>query len=90
MTTTTHQPIDTIRDGGLNATIWKREGEKRPFYSVELSRTYKDAQGNYQDATSFSGSELLRIARLAQIAYDETLIHRFNDRRAAGNTGGNS
>ena len=79
MTTTNDKPIDTIRDGSLKATIWKRFGEKGNFYTVELSRTYTDEQGKYHDSHSYSGSELLRIARLANIAYDEIAIYRAGD-----------
>ena len=65
-----NQPTETLRDGSLKATIWKNEGEKGAFFSVNLSRTYKDDGGNYHDSDSFSGSELLRIAHLASQAYD--------------------
>ena len=82
-TTPDDQPIDTIRDGSLKATIWKRFGEKGTFYTVELSRTYTDEQGKYHDSHSYSGSEPLRIARLANIAYDEIAIYRAKDREAA-------
>jgi len=67
---TTNQPTTTIRDGSLKATVWPRSGENGTFHSVEFSRTYTDDQGRYQDAHSFSGSELLRLARLAHLAYD--------------------
>ncbi len=70
MTTTTNKPIDRLRDGSLKATIWANPHEQGIRYSVELSRTYKDDAGNYQDARSFSGAELLRIAHLAGKAYD--------------------
>lgn len=73
-----NQPTDTLRDGSLKATIWKNEGEKGAFFSVNLSRTYKDDAGNYHDSDSFSGSELLRIAHLASRAYD-----RISDLRQA-------
>ena len=82
MTTQNHKPVDTIQDGALKATIWKRDGEQGNFYTVDLSRTYKDDQGNYRDSHSFSGSEPLRIARLANIAYDEIAIHRRTDKNA--------
>ena len=73
------KPLATIRDGALKATIWKNEGEKGPFYSVRITRTYTDEQGNYHDSDSFSGSELLRVARLAGKAYDETAALRAHD-----------
>ena len=76
MTTTKNQPIDTIRDGALKATIWKNTGPKGVFYSVEYSRTYKDEHGNYQDSRSFSGAENLRLSRLTLKAYDREIALR--------------
>jgi len=78
MTTQKNKPIDTIRDGSLKATIWKNFGEKGNFHSVDFSRTYKQGEA-FKDSRSFSGSELLRIARLANIAYDEIAELRQKD-----------
>ena len=78
MTTQTNKPIDTLRDGSLKATIWKNPSEKGSFYSVDISRTYKQDEV-FKDSHSFSGTELLRIARLANIAYDEIAILRSTD-----------
>lgn len=66
----TNRPEITLRDGTLKATIWKRSSDKGAFYSVELSRFYKDEQDQYQTSHTFSRNELLRISRLAQKAYD--------------------
>lgn len=82
---TTNKPINTIRDGSLKATIWKNRGEKGDFYSVEFSRTYKQGE-EYKDSRSFSGAELLRISRLANIAYDEIAILRGNDSADEGDS----
>lgn len=81
---TKSKPIETIRDGGLKASIWKNQGEKGPFYSVRITRTYTDEQGNYRDSDTFSGSELLRVARLADRAYGRTSELRA-DQNAATN-----
>ncbi len=72
MTTTNNRPTDTLRDGALKATIWENTTEKGSFFSVEFTRTYKDAKDNFRDGRSFSGSELLRLANLASKAYDRT------------------
>jgi hypothetical protein len=69
----TTQPVQTIRDGALKATIWKNKGGKGEFYSVQFSRLYQDAEGHYQEAQTFSGLELLRLGRLARIAYSDIL-----------------
>lgn len=67
-----NKPTETLRDGSLKATIWKRNSEKGAFFSVELTRSYRDKDGKWHDNTGFVGDELLRIARLAGQAYDRT------------------
>ena len=74
MSTPNNKPVDTIRDRELKATIWERLGEKGTFYIVEISRTYKDEEGNYKTSHSYSQDQLLRVARLADIAYNEIAI----------------
>jgi hypothetical protein len=83
-----NKPIDTLRDGSIKATIWKRTTDSSAFYSVELTRSYKDEAGQWHDASSFIGDELLRIARLAGKAYDRTEELRQQDRAAADPTPG--
>jgi hypothetical protein len=48
-------PIDTHRDGNLEATIWKNPGENGAFYSVTFSRTWKDEAGSDHDSDSYTG-----------------------------------
>lgn len=84
----TTPPAQTLRDGALFAKIWRNSSEKGTFYSVQLGRTYSDDQGNPHDSGSFSNSELLRIARLAQIAYDEVLLHREEDKQIVADANG--
>ncbi len=59
------------------------------FYSMELTRTYKQ-DDQFKDSNSFSGSELLRIARLANIAYDEIAIMRAKEGKQDADNGGSS
>lgn len=68
--TTANRPALTLRDGALKATIWRRQNDEGDRYTVTLARTYQDQDQQYQDTNSFSGSELLRISRLAARAYD--------------------
>lgn len=69
---TKQRPVETVRDGAIKAAIWKNESEKGAFFSVTFARTYKDKDGDLQDTESFSGSQLLRLARLADKAYERT------------------
>ncbi len=66
---TKNRPAQTLRDGALKAAIWKNESESGVFYNVTFARTYKDGQGTLQNTDSYSGSQLLRLARLADQAY---------------------
>ncbi len=72
--TQTPKPADTLRDGAIKATIWRNESEKdgktNVFFTADISRTYTDADGKYQDSHSFSGIDLLKVARLSGKAYD--------------------
>ncbi|MEM1149538.1 MAG: hypothetical protein AAGI03_03140 [Pseudomonadota bacterium] len=61
-----NQPLHTIRDGRLKATIWENVNDKNEIYhTVTLAKTYEDRNGKLQDSHSFSSSELLRVAKLA-------------------------
>lgn len=79
MNTQTNTPVTTIRDGAIKATVWANQSEKGTFYSVDFSRTYKSGDA-YKDSHSFSGTEPLQIARLAQKAYDAIAELRAADR----------
>lgn len=62
------KPVQTVRIYPVEAAIWKNESEKGAFYSVTFSRTYKDANG-YHSSDSFSGSDLLLLAKVADLAH---------------------
>lgn len=65
-----NQPIQKFRLGLITATIWKNDG----FYSVDLSRSYKNDQGEWQNTSSFHHSDLLNLSKCAERA--ETWIGR--------------
>jgi hypothetical protein len=68
---TNQKPILTIRDGALKASIWENmTDDNKTFHSVTFGRTFTDAENNAKTASSFSGGDILKIARLADKAYD--------------------
>ena len=77
-----NKPIDTLRDGGLKATVWKNTTQKGDFYNVKLSQLYRDQDGNYKDGESFNSIELLRVAHLTKKTYDRISELRKQDRDA--------
>jgi len=60
----TKRPAQKLRLGLITATIWDNDG----FYSVDLSRSYKNAQGEWNNSTSFGHADLLNLSKLAQRA----------------------
>jgi hypothetical protein len=66
------KPVKTLRDGRIAAAIWENETDGHSFYSVTPSRTYTDGDGKVQSTNSYSGTDLLKLSRLAAMAYDET------------------
>ena len=62
-------PIKTLRDGNIQLAIWENISEKGAFYTVTLSRSYKDSDGNYKNTHSFGSNDLLKINQLTHHAY---------------------
>ena len=57
-------PAHKIRLGLITATIWQNDS----FHSVDLARSYKNADGQWQSTTSFAQSDLLNLAKCAERA----------------------
>lgn len=64
------QPEDTVRDGNIKGTIWRREGPKNDFFTTELAKTYRDKNGDLKDTHSFGKDDLLRVAEVARRAHN--------------------
>ena len=58
------QPAQKYKLGLVTATIWENDG----FYSVDLSRSYKDRDGEWQSTASFQHSDLLNLAKCLERA----------------------
>ena len=80
------KPVHKITLYPVTAAIWRNSGEKGAFYSATFQRTYKDSAGKYQNSDSFTASELLLLAKLADQTHTEIERFRANDREAAQQT----
>lgn len=65
----TKRPEDTVRDGNIKGTIWRREGKNYDFFATDFAKTYKDKSGNLRDTHSFNKDDLLRVAEVARRAH---------------------
>ncbi|SEN54239.1 hypothetical protein SAMN04488077_1208 [Roseovarius tolerans] len=57
------KPAKKFRIGFITATIWKNNGTDRAFYTVDLSRTYKDGT-EFKNTNQLNHPDLMNAARL--------------------------
>ena len=67
--TKSNEPAAKLQYGRIEVAIWKNQGDKRPFYSTTLTRSYKDDDGNWKQSSSLTSSELLVAAQAYQEAF---------------------
>ncbi len=72
----TNQPKLKLRDGLITATIWENtfqtdDGEKTRL-SIDINRSYKDGE-EWKETSSYSPTDLLKLARLAERAYEQIM-----------------
>ena len=59
--------------GGVRASVWKNESTNGAYFTVNISRTYKNADGEFKNTTAFRRDELLFVADAARRAYNYLL-----------------
>lgn len=59
-----NQPAHKVKLGLITATIWNNDG----FYTVDISRSYKNGKGQWNSTTSYSHFDLLNVAKCAERA----------------------
>jgi hypothetical protein len=62
------RPAHEIRFGAVRAAIWRNESQNGVWYSVTLSRLYKDGE-QWRDSSSFGRDDLLLVAKAADSAH---------------------
>ncbi len=62
------KPVTTLRCSSIQASVWKNEGEKGPFYNVTLSRSYKGPDGTWKNSESFGFADLEALLVVVQQA----------------------
>ncbi len=62
-------PAHEIRCGRIKATIWENESKEGVWYSVTMTRNYKDGQGQWKSATTFGRDDLLVVAECSRMAW---------------------
>lgn len=81
---TSKKPTAKLSLYPVHAVIWKNGTDEKPFYSAMFERSYKDDDGNWKRSTSFNSDDLLKLAKLADMAHTEIERLRAADRTADG------
>ena len=56
---------------GVVAKLWRNRNKNGEWYNINISRVYKDDDGEFQDSDSFSRDDLLQVAFVARKAFDQ-------------------
>jgi hypothetical protein len=60
--------VQTLRNRRIKAAIWENHGAKGAFYTVTITRSFKQNDA-WRDSQSFSHNELLIVAKLLYDAH---------------------
>ena len=69
------KPAHAIKAGAIRATIWENAGSNGPFYAATLTRSFRDAAGNWRQGTSFGERQLQDLMNAAREAKDWMAAH---------------
>jgi hypothetical protein len=60
------RPVHEIRSGRIRAAIWKNQTVGGPLLTATFERLYRTESGEWRSSHSYSASELLELARVAE------------------------
>lgn len=75
-----NRPIETLRDGAIEVSIWEKQTETGTAYNTQRSRSYQDQEGQWKRTNAIPERDLLRAARLDELAYGSIQKLREQDR----------
>jgi hypothetical protein len=61
-------PVQHLRHRRIKAAIWENQGPQGPFYTVTITRSYKQDEV-WRDSHSFNHDDLLVVAKLMNDAH---------------------
>jgi hypothetical protein len=64
------RPIKKFRGGNIQVAAWANKSTKGTWFSVTISRGYKDERGQWQDSNGFAIQDIPLLCRLLDQAYD--------------------
>ena len=66
-------PVAKVRVDMINASIWKNTNDKGTFYNVTFENRYRDGEGKWKSGHSYNASDLLSLAKAADLAHSKII-----------------
>jgi hypothetical protein len=63
------RPAHKVRIGRIWGTVWENHHESGRWFSVNVTRSYQDGQGQWKSASSFGRDDLLVVAEVCRLAF---------------------
>jgi hypothetical protein len=63
-----NRPAHEVRLGRIKAVVWRNQSESGPWFSVVISRLYKEGN-DWRQSDSFSRDDLPLVAKVADMAH---------------------
>jgi len=64
---TENKPVEKIRVGSVQLSVFRNDGEKGPYYKAELENSY-NKDGSWHTTSSYSRRDLINLAKAALLA----------------------
>ena len=67
---TKQTPEKKFRAGAISATVWKNDGQKGSYRSVQLTRSFRDKSEQWKTTSTFRINDLPKVALVASKAFE--------------------
>ena len=75
-------PAHKIRIGNVSSIIWRNPSEKGAWYSVQISRSYKNGDDEWRNTDALGYDDILTAAKLLDLAHTWITSQMDADRKA--------
>ncbi|OWK42419.1 hypothetical protein [Fimbriiglobus ruber] len=65
----TNSPAHKIRIGSVSAIIWRNPSEKGAWYSLQITRSYKNGDDEWRNTDALGYDDALTAAKLLDLAH---------------------
>lgn len=76
------QPAHKIRISNVSAIVWRNSGDNGPWYSVQIQRSYKNADDEWRQTENLGVDDILTAGRLLDQAHSWIVSQMEADRKA--------